>query len=115
MKIAFNGGSWHCRLCQYDLCNSCKESKEFFNQSEEIGNCSSDSDNNYDSNSESNSDSNSDSDEETGATCDNNHRLKYEVVLNFICDICENDKSGTTWLCRKCNYTLCKRCYKNAS
>ena len=96
--ITFNGGSWHCRPCTYDLCDSCKENNDDSNESEEIGNWSSDSD----------------SEEDRGVTCDNNHRLQCGDCGGYTCDICWTKKSGTTWYCLKCNYTLCIPCYKSA-
>ena len=97
--IVFGGGSWHCRKCQYDLCNSCIKRADSQINSRKLAK--------------------SLSPEDCNLTCAKNHPLKYCIDTseyynghNIRCDYCGIIFHGASWHCRPCKYDLCDRCKK---
>lgn len=138
----WNGASYSCRICNYDICTPCKEklvNLHYFSQTYSpylfpgmnsnllqyqispygnSGECSN----------QASSLSASYACSETRSsyscikpTCDNNHPLVLLSDLGLVdplqsypwkCDVCERSFIGTRYQCNICNYDMCSTCFK---
>jgi hypothetical protein len=91
-KKIWTGGSWHCNICQFDLCNICysDQTKTRLRRSE--------------------------------TKCDKGHSLFYyknstdynkrkdRISWGVRCDNCQVCWTGGSWACRICSFDLCDQC-----